>query len=303
MRDRASVSAPEINITAGADRGPRRHPRPGRELRRHQGRVRDARAVHRRRGRGRPADLEHLGVRRHDATRCAASSPSDTVEDEGHDIMPHYLPDGRIVFSSTRQRQSRAILLDENKPQYAAQDEDDQRAGVRAARDGRRRHEHPPDLVQPEPRSRPGGAAERAHRVHALGTSHRRQPVRSLQRQPGRHRSAAAVRREQPRDRHGRSGHERAEHHSVPEPAPDAGRPHAGAGAPVLRHRRRRRPGADRHAELRRQHRARRAELRHAAVPRRCARCRPTCARSKVRRPAAVTARRRRCSTAAIACW
>jgi hypothetical protein len=51
---------------------------------------------------------------------------SDTVEDEGHDIMPHYLPDGRIVFSSTRQRQSRAILLDENKPQYAAQDEDDE---------------------------------------------------------------------------------------------------------------------------------------------------------------------------------
>jgi Hydrazine synthase alpha subunit middle domain len=50
---------------------------------------------------------------------------SDTVEDEGHDIMPHYLPDGRIVFSSTRQRQSRAILLDENKPQFAAQDEDD----------------------------------------------------------------------------------------------------------------------------------------------------------------------------------
>ena len=39
--------------------------------------------------------------------------------------MPHYLPDGRIVFSSTRQRQSRAILLDENKPQFAAQDEND----------------------------------------------------------------------------------------------------------------------------------------------------------------------------------
>ena len=38
--------------------------------------------------------------------------------------MPHYLPDGRIVFSSTRQRQSRAILLDEGKPQFAAQDED-----------------------------------------------------------------------------------------------------------------------------------------------------------------------------------
>ena len=50
---------------------------------------------------------------------------SDTIEEEGHDIMPHYLPDDRIVFSSTRQRQSRAMLLDENKPQYAAQDEDD----------------------------------------------------------------------------------------------------------------------------------------------------------------------------------
>ena len=46
---------------------------------------------------------------------------SDTVAEEGHDIMPHYLPDGRIVFTSTRQRVSRAILLDENKPQFAAQ--------------------------------------------------------------------------------------------------------------------------------------------------------------------------------------
>ena len=46
---------------------------------------------------------------------------SDNVENDGHDIMPHYLPDGRIVFSSTRQLQAKAILLDENKPQYAAQ--------------------------------------------------------------------------------------------------------------------------------------------------------------------------------------
>jgi hypothetical protein len=49
---------------------------------------------------------------------------SDIVAEEGHDFAPAYLPDGRIVFSSTRQRQSRAILLDEGKPQYAAQDED-----------------------------------------------------------------------------------------------------------------------------------------------------------------------------------
>ena len=56
---------------------------------------------------------------------------SDNVENDGHDIMPHYLPDGRIVFSSTRQRQSKAVLLDENKPQYAAQVEGS--GGVRPA--------------------------------------------------------------------------------------------------------------------------------------------------------------------------
>ena len=49
---------------------------------------------------------------------------SDIVAEEGHDIAPHYLPDGRIVFSSTRQRQSKAVLIDEGKPQFAAQDED-----------------------------------------------------------------------------------------------------------------------------------------------------------------------------------
>jgi hypothetical protein len=38
-------------------------------------------------------------------------------------VAPQFLPDGRIVFSSTRQRQSQAILLDENKPQFIAQDE------------------------------------------------------------------------------------------------------------------------------------------------------------------------------------
>ena len=49
---------------------------------------------------------------------------SDLIAEEGHDVAPHYLPDGRIVFSSTRQRQSKGILLDESKPQFAAEDED-----------------------------------------------------------------------------------------------------------------------------------------------------------------------------------
>ena len=45
---------------------------------------------------------------------------SDIIAEEGHDVAPHYLPDGRIVFSSTRQRRAKAILLDESKPQFEA---------------------------------------------------------------------------------------------------------------------------------------------------------------------------------------
>jgi mono/diheme cytochrome c family protein len=49
---------------------------------------------------------------------------SDLVAEEGNDVAPHFLPDGRIVFSSTRQRQAKAVLIDEGKPQFSAQDED-----------------------------------------------------------------------------------------------------------------------------------------------------------------------------------
>jgi hypothetical protein len=45
---------------------------------------------------------------------------SDIIAEEGQDVAPAYLPDGRIIFSSTRQRQSKAILLDENKAQFEA---------------------------------------------------------------------------------------------------------------------------------------------------------------------------------------
>ncbi len=41
-----------------------------------------------------------------------------------NDVSPHYLPDGRIVFSSTRQSQSQGVLLDEGKPQFVYNDED-----------------------------------------------------------------------------------------------------------------------------------------------------------------------------------
>ncbi len=124
MRDRASVSAPEINITAGETEG--------------LGDIRDldvnfdgSKVVFAMRAQfienADEEDQPTWNIWEYDATANVLRRliQSDTVEDEGHDIMPHYLPDGRIVFSSTRQRQSRAILLDENKPQYAAQDEDD----------------------------------------------------------------------------------------------------------------------------------------------------------------------------------
>ena len=48
---------------------------------------------------------------------------SDIVAEQGDDLMASFLPDGRIIFASTRQRLSRAILLDEGKPQYTGLDE------------------------------------------------------------------------------------------------------------------------------------------------------------------------------------
>jgi len=44
--------------------------------------------------------------------------------ESGHDIMPKFLPDGRIIFSSTRQTRSQAVLLDEGKVGFPAMDED-----------------------------------------------------------------------------------------------------------------------------------------------------------------------------------
>ncbi|TQV86759.1 hypothetical protein FLL46_16915 [Aliikangiella coralliicola] len=49
---------------------------------------------------------------------------SDITAEAGDDVAPHFLPDGKIVFASTRQRLAKAVLLDEGKPQFAALDED-----------------------------------------------------------------------------------------------------------------------------------------------------------------------------------
>jgi Tol biopolymer transport system component len=51
----------------------------------------------------------------------------DLTSEIGHDIMPKYLPDGRVIFASTRQTQSQALLLDENSQGggFSAMDEDE----------------------------------------------------------------------------------------------------------------------------------------------------------------------------------
>jgi hypothetical protein len=51
---------------------------------------------------------------------------SDLTAQQGHDLSPHYLPDGRIIFVSTRQQTAKAVLINDGKPQYDARDEDRQ---------------------------------------------------------------------------------------------------------------------------------------------------------------------------------
>lgn len=53
---------------------------------------------------------------------------SDLIAEAGHDRSPAFLPDDSIVFSSTRQRQSKSLLLDQSRPQYAYVTERDQDA-------------------------------------------------------------------------------------------------------------------------------------------------------------------------------
>lgn len=47
----------------------------------------------------------------------------DSLAEQGDDLMASFLPDGRIIFASNRQRLSKAILLDEGKSQYQGQNE------------------------------------------------------------------------------------------------------------------------------------------------------------------------------------
>jgi hypothetical protein len=59
-------------------------------------------------------------VYQYDATAKTVVQLTNDDITSGHDVGAHYLPDGRIVFASTRQIATQSILLDEGRPQYQA---------------------------------------------------------------------------------------------------------------------------------------------------------------------------------------
>jgi hypothetical protein len=86
---------------------------------------------------------------------------TDLTAENGHDIMPKYLPDGRIVFASTRQTRSQAILLDEGKGAFPHVDERHQFGRDRSGA----------GHVQPEPRPGPRRPRRRPGRLQPMGRS------------------------------------------------------------------------------------------------------------------------------------
>jgi hypothetical protein len=128
MRVRVSVSAPEVNLTSGYTQG--------------FGDVRDVSVNHEgtkvlfamRFGidpGGNEEDQPVWDIYEYDIPSGALRRVIDDIiyAGEGHDISPQYLPDDRIVFSSTRQSRTVAKLLDAgltdpNIQQFQALDED-----------------------------------------------------------------------------------------------------------------------------------------------------------------------------------
>lgn len=119
LKDRASPSATEYDITGGITGG--------------QGDVRDISvsfdgtkllfSLHLPMIEGAaPEDQPTWNIWEYDITKGVLRRviSSDIIAEDGQDRFPHFLPDGRIVFSTTRQRLAKARLLDEGKPQYLA---------------------------------------------------------------------------------------------------------------------------------------------------------------------------------------
>src|SRR3984893_3382470 len=56
-------------------------------------------------------------IYQYDAVAKTVTQLTNDNTTAGHDVGAHYLPDGRIVFASTRQAATQAILIDEGRPQ------------------------------------------------------------------------------------------------------------------------------------------------------------------------------------------
>ena len=67
-------------------------------------------------------------IYQYDAVAKTVTQLTNDSTTAGHDVGAHYLPDGRIVFASTRQAATQAILIDEGRPQYPAQTDDRKQA-------------------------------------------------------------------------------------------------------------------------------------------------------------------------------
>jgi hypothetical protein len=63
-------------------------------------------------------------IYKYDATTKTVTQLTNDGITAGHDVGARYLPDGRILFSSSRQLATQSILLDEGRPQYQAQTDD-----------------------------------------------------------------------------------------------------------------------------------------------------------------------------------
>jgi hypothetical protein len=66
----------------------------------------------------------HWKIYEYDANAKTVTQLTTDDITSGHDVGAHYLPDGRIVFASTRQLATQSILLDEGRPQYQAVTDD-----------------------------------------------------------------------------------------------------------------------------------------------------------------------------------
>ena len=210
-------------------------------------------------------------IYQYDATAKTVTQLTNDDITSGHDVGAHYLPDGRIVFASTRQLATQAILLDEGRPQYQAVTTNQQQAIFLLHvmnGDGSNMHQI---IVQHQSRLRTFGARERTDRVLALGGDQRPEPDQPVRDQPGRHGPAALLWCEQPRHRRQYRGHQQQR-----DSVPDA---RQRADGKLLSHR----PAHARHPARRRYRAHRRGQFR-GDQPAELARRRPR-ARPEPRRP------------------